>query len=211
MRTEDLISSLAQDLSPRWPLGRVFGVGAGAGVLAAGLLFAAGLGVRPDIEAALGTVRFVLKLALALALACAALGLLLPLARPGAARGGWTWALAAVPVVLGLAVLCELVAMPEATWGPRLIGRNALTCLLAIPALAAAPLACLMACLRFGAPTRPGLAGAVAGLAATGIGASFYASHCPDDSPLFVVTWYGTAAVLVTSAGFLAGRRLPRW
>ena len=40
----------------------------------------------------------------------------------------------------------------------------------------------------YGVPTRPALAGAVAGLLAGGLAASFYAAHCTDDSPLFVTT-----------------------
>jgi hypothetical protein len=65
--------------------------------------------------------------------------------------------------------------------------------------------------LRQGAPSDPGLAGALAGLVASGIGASFYAANCTDDSPLFVLAWYPIAASIVTGAGFLIGRRLLRW
>jgi hypothetical protein len=46
---------------------------------------------------------------------------------------------------------------------------------------------------------------------ASGIGASFYAANCTDDSPLFVLAWYPIAASIVTGAGFLIGRRLLRW
>ena len=54
-------------------------------------------------------------------------------------------------------------------------------------------------------------AGAVAGLAAGGIAAAIYAWHCPDDSPLFLATWYSLAIAIVVAAGFLLGRRLLRW
>ncbi len=107
-----------------------------------------------------------------------------------------------------MGLLAELLAMPEATWGTRLVGSNARICLLAIPLLAIAPLACLLAALRYGAPTRPGFAGAVAGLAASGIAATLYALHCPDDSPLFVATWYTIATAPVVLAGYTAGARL---
>jgi len=65
--------------------------------------------------------------------------------------------------------------------------------------------------LRQGAPTRPGLAGAVAGLAASGIAATFYASNCTDDSPLFVATWYPIATAMVVVVGYLIGTRALRW
>jgi hypothetical protein len=77
--------------------------------------------------------------------------------------------------------------------------------------MAAAPAAGLFAALRRAAPARPGLAGAVVGLAAGGIGAILYALTCPDDSPLFVAAWYSFAIVIVTGACSMAGRRWLRW
>lgn len=92
-----------------------------------------------------------------------------------------------------------------------MIGHNARFCLTLIPILAIGPLACIMLALRQGAPTNPGLAGAIAGLAASGIAATFYAANCTDDSPLFVMTWYPIATLIVTTAGFLIGRKALRW
>jgi hypothetical protein len=55
------------------------------------------------------------------------------------------------------------------------------------------------------------LAGAAAGLMSAGIGGLLYATHCPDDSPLFVVLWYGCATAIVVAGGALAGARVLRW
>jgi hypothetical protein len=71
--------------------------------------------------------------------------------------------------------------------------------------------ACLLAVLREGAPSSPGLAGAVAGLAASGNAATFYAANCTDDSALFVITWYPIAILMVTTAGYFIGRKLLSW
>ncbi len=57
----------------------------------------------------------------------------------------------------------------------------------------------------------PALSGALAGLAGGGLGAAVYAMHCTEDSPLFWVTWYGTAIVVVTVASTLIGSRVLRW
>ena len=77
--------------------------------------------------------------------------------------------------------------------------------------LSIGPLACILLALRQGAPTEPGRAGAVAGLVSGGIAAALYASHCTDDSPLFVATWYSLAIGVVVLAGYIAGSRLLRW
>lgn len=79
-----------------------------------------------------------------------------------------------------------------------------------IPVLALGSLACFLLALRQGAPTNPGLAGAIAGLAASGIAATFYATNCTDDSPLFVVVWYSIATAMVVAVGHLAGFRYLR-
>lgn len=110
-----------------------------------------------------------------------------------------------------LAVAVELSVLPSVSWAGRLIGSNALVCLVAIPTLAIVPLAAVLAMLRSGAPASPTLAGAAAGLLAAAAAAALYAFHCFDDSPLFVVTWYGLAALPVITLGAVAGRRLLRW
>ena len=91
------------------------------------------------------------------------------------------------------------------------MGSNALVCLIAIPTLAIAPLAVVLAILRSGAPASPALAGGAAGLLAAAAAAALYAFHCFDDSPLFVVTWYALAALPVVAVGAAAGHRLLRW
>ena len=73
------------------------------------------------------------------------------------------------------------------------------------------PLGALLIALRAGAPQSPAMAGAVAGLLAGALSAALYATHCPDDSPLFVALWYTLAVGLVTLTGALLGHRVLRW
>ena len=87
------------------------------------------------------------------------------------------------------------------------MGHNAMLCLSVIPLLALPILAAALLALRQGAPSRPALAGAVAGLLSAGLAATLYAAHCIDDSPLFVATWYTLATALVAAIGALAGAR----
>jgi hypothetical protein len=86
-----------------------------------------------------------------------------------------------------------------------------MVCLIAVPLLSVPPVAALFLAFRQGAPMRPALAGALAGLAGGGLGAAVYALHCTEDSPLFYVTWYGTAIGIVTLVATLLGARILRW
>jgi hypothetical protein len=146
----------------------------------------------PLIVFAMGTSRFPVKFAVTVPLAFAATAAMLRAAQPGASFGVRGWALAISPLILMSAVLIGIVKVPPPLWGSRMIGAHAQNCLTLIPLLSIGPLACLLLAPRR-SPTRPGLAGAIAGLAASGIAATFYATDCTDDSPLFVVVWYRLA------------------
>ncbi|MFG1397117.1 NrsF family protein [Roseixanthobacter pseudopolyaromaticivorans] len=211
MKTEDLIGVLAQDAPVAWRLSSRLALAFSLGALIATTLFALAVGVRPDLLAVGGSARFLFKFLFALALLLGAAGAVTRIGRPGVEIGPWAFLLVALPIALAFAVMVEMVVTPEALWATRLVGRNAAFCLTVIPILALAPLACLIVALRDSAPSRPGLAGAVAGLAASGIAATLYASHCPDDSPLFVAVWYSSAIAMVVAAGYLMGARFLRW
>lgn len=209
MNTDALIRALAADRAPARPVGPAVALALAGGLAAAVALFAIGLGVRADIAAAAGTPRFLLKPLEMLLLAAGGVVLLRRLARPEGAGGGRL--LLPGLLLLTAAVVGELVLVPASEWRVRLVGSNALVCLVAIPAMAAAPLALLLLALRRAAPARPALLGAAAGLAAGALAGALYAIHCPDDSPLFVAAWYGIALALTTATGSLAGRRWLRW
>lgn len=211
MKTDNLIDALVADRMPR---GKSLRWALAAALLAGGLVslvfFLATLGVRADIEAALGTWRFELKVGLVLLALALAFSLCIALSRPVAPAhpARRLLPLAALAV---LAVAIELLALPAVSWTSRLVGSNALVCLVAIPTLAIVPLATVLAILRAGAPSSPTLAGGAAGLLAAAAAAALYAFHCFDDSPLFVVTWYALAALPVVALGAVAGNRLLRW
>jgi hypothetical protein len=211
MNTDNLIDTLVADRTPR---GRPLRWALAAALLAGGVvslvLFLGILGVRADIEAALGTWRFELKVGLVLLALGLAFSLCITLSRPvmPVHPGRRLLPLAALAV---LTVAIELVVLPSASWASRPVGSNALVCLVAIPTLAIAPLVVMLTILRSGAPASPALAGGAAGLLAAATAAALYAFHCFDDSPLFVVTWYALAALPVIALGAAAGHRLLRW
>jgi hypothetical protein len=212
MKTEHLIKALVQDaVRPKMsPAQRVLGAIL-LGGLVAGTMFAFALGVRPDIGSAAETWRFVLKFALALVCVACAWWACVELARPDVrVRDVARW-IALAPALLAVAVVYELMAIPPVRWTEQAVGNYASTCMLAIPLLSIAPLIMLLIALRTGAPGVPASAGAVAGLLAGGLSAALYATHCPDDSPLFVAVWYTLAVGLVVLTGAFLGHRLLRW
>jgi hypothetical protein len=211
MTTGQLIDLLVKDLKPEWPFNRVVLLAMGVGVLIASFAFLIGVGFRADIAEAMRSWRVLLKFVLTGTLAVSMTGLLSNLGRPNGAIEGWSWGAAAAPVMLVCAIAVELVTEPEAKWLARLVGHNSRTCLTVIPLLSVGPLLCFFAALRTGAPRAPGFAGAVAGVAASGISATFYTANCTDDSPLFVATWYPLAILLVSAIGCFGGRLLLRW
>ena len=211
MKTDDLIKAMAADHQTGVKVSDAVRLALLAGALIAGLAFFATLGFRPDVEQAVRTARFLFKFVVTLSLAATAAAIVLRIGRPGVPLAGWPWALAAVGLVLAAAVAVELYVTPQSAWAAKWIGTNASHCLTVIPLLSVPTLAGLLVALRRGAPAHPASAGALTGLASVGIAATYYASNCTDDSPLFVATWYSLAAIIVVAVGAVAGARLLRW
>ncbi|MGO9422639.1 NrsF family protein [Roseiarcus sp.] len=212
MKTSELIAALAADPVPEpVHLGRRLAAAVALGLVGALVLYGLVVGPRPDFAEALGTIRFDLKFVDALALALPSLLLLLRLMRPDAKAGALALWLFAPLVLLAAAVVAELIVVPQDEWLPRLVGQNMRYCTTMIPMMAAPILAALIVALRAGAPQHPGWTGALAGAAAAGLASFLYASHCPDDSPLFVATWYPLATLVCAAAGAWAGRRFLAW
>ena len=211
MTTGQLIDLIVKDLKPEWSFNRIVLFAMGMGILIAATAFLVGVGFRADIAEAMRSWRFLLKFGLTGTLAVSMTGMLANLGRPNGAIGGWGWGAAVAPLMLVCAIAIELMTEPEAKWLVRLVGHNSRTCLTVIPLLSVGPLLCFFAALRTGAPRAPGFAGAIAGVAASGIGATLYAANCNDDSPLFVAIWYPLAIFMVSAAGSFGGRLLLRW
>jgi hypothetical protein len=211
VKTDDLIDLLAKDSDRPWGFRSMLAGAVAGGIIVAAILFFIGIGFRPDIFEAVKSNRFQFKFVVTVSLAVSAIFVAQSVGRPGGSLAHRGLALAIAPALLACAAAVELLVLPENQWMPHLVGHNARYCLTLIPLLSIGPLACLLAALREGAPSSPGLAGAVAGLAASGIAATFYAANCTDDSALFVITWYPIATLIVTTAGYLIGRTLLRW
>ena len=212
MQTEQLIRTLAADnLHRARPVGFVLAMALLAAAPVSVAMFLATLGVRPDVMTAMHNPFFDLKFVVTLALAISAIVVSLHLSRPEASLKGWAWLLLIPAAILAAGIASEMMMPQRLPMMTRLIGSNSRVCMTAIPLMSLPLLAAALIGLRHGAPARPAVAGAIAGLLSAGLAATLYASHCPDNSPLFVATWYTIATAMVTAVGALAGSRVLRF
>jgi hypothetical protein len=206
MKTDQFITLLSQDAGTRVPDSRAALLRwLPLGVLASLIAFLTILGIRQDLSSAVQATAVKLSFGVLLA-ATAGLGAI-ALSRPDAP--GMRHALPAGAAALFLA----LVLVFDRSWMGLSAGTppTILKCLIAIPLLAALPLAAFLAALRQGAVVQPALAGALAGLASAGIAILSYGLNCYEDSPLFIALWYGAAAMITAAIGAAAARKVLVW
>ena len=212
MDTDRLVRTLAADNAHHErPVGLVLAMAMLAAAPFSLAMFFMELGIRPDVMTAMRNPFFDLKFLVTLALALPAIAIAVHLSRPEVSLRGWAWLLLIPLGLLGIGIAVEMMTPQRLPMMTRLVGSNSRVCLMAIPLLSLPLLAAALIGLRHGAPARPALAGAIAGLLSAGLAATLYASHCTDDSPMFVATWYTLATALVTAIGALAGSRLLRF
>lgn len=212
MDTDRLLLALAADNDHRpQPVRTQLAVALLIAMPVAAAMMLVTIGLRPDFMAAMRNPFFDLKFVITLALAIPAIVISLHLSRPEAVLGRWVWLLLLSPFILVGAIIAEMMMPQRSPMMTRMMGKGSILCtasisLLSLPILGAALLA-----LRQGAPSRPAFVGALAGLMSSGLAATVYATHCTDDSPLFVAVWYTIATVAVTALGAFAGARVLRY
>ena len=212
MKTDDLIRRLSTDQPPpQRPAGQSLVMATLLAIVCAAGVMVLLTGPRPDFMAALGTWRFDMKFVVTLTLATSAFFLLRRAIYPEGFDKAPLWIILAAPALLAASVAYELAVLPASAWRSAQIGTNWFHCLALVPVFGFLPLILALWGIRQGAPARPALTGFLAGMLAGGLGAAAYAANCPDDSPLFVVTWYPVGILALGALGALAGRRVLRW
>jgi hypothetical protein len=214
MSTSDLIDRLVADHAAQpapKPVAHHLVMAIAGGLVISATLLLMTLGVRPEIMTALGTWRFDLKLGGSLLLVITASWVALRLSRPTTRSLLAMPALLVPALLLSGAVVYELITIPASAWPSLAMGANGVMCVANIMALSAIPLVAAIYALRLGAPMSPAVLGAVGGLLAGALGATVFATHCTDDSPLFVATWYVLAIGLMSMVGLVIGRHALRW
>src|SRR3982074_55553 len=170
METDQIIRTLAADNAHRArPVGFVLALALLAAAPVSAAMFFAELGVRPDVMTAMRNPFFDLKFAVTLALAISAIAVSLHLSRPEASLRGFGWMLLGPAGLLVSGISGEMMRPQRLPVMTRLMGRNSMVCLTAIPAMSLPLLAAALFGLRHGAPTRPAGARALAGLGSGGV------------------------------------------
>jgi hypothetical protein len=212
MDTDQLIRTLAADNARlAQPVGVVLALTLLAAAPLSIAMFFMMLGVRSDIMTAMHNPFFDLKFVVTLALAISAVIVSLHLSRPEALLRRWVLLLLIPVGILAAGIGSEMMLPQRLPMMTRLVGHNSRVCMTVIPLMSMPLLAGSLIGLRNGAPSRPAVAGAIAGMMSAGLAATLYASHCTDDSPLFVLTWYSVATAVVAAIGALAGSRVLRY
>ena len=162
-------------------------------------------GLRPHFAAADHRAALVYKLVSVLLLALGGLVLAARSALPGSRL---TFAV----LLPGIIVLAFRAATDHS--GLSVFGNSNISvygCMTVILGASVLPLAILLSVLRIGAPTRPALAGAIAGLLSGALGATAWALACRNDAGLFVAIWYPLAILIMAALGAAIGRRALAW
>lgn len=213
MKTDDLITMLAQDAAP--PPGpsveRRAWAGLALGFVGALVLYLLVLGPRPDLLGHMADPLVLAKMGLPLALFALALVLAMRTARPGAGAGRTGWIVWAVPALAVLLFGWSFAVTPPAERWRDFIGHSIPICLPAITVLSLPMTAGLLAAFRRGAPVHLRRTGAMAGLAAAGLSTVIYSTFCTEDSPLFYATWYSLGILASAAIGAWAAGRWLRW
>ncbi|QGZ58714.1 DUF1109 domain-containing protein [Paraburkholderia acidiphila] len=213
MKTDDLIDLLATGdarvdrKAARLRFARALLLGFAGSVVLMSVVF----GVRRDLMSVMHTPIFWVKLAFPLCVAAASALAVSRLGRPGQ-RGGYAWALVALPFVAVLALAwLALSDAASAQRVPLVLGHTWRTCPFNIVLLSVPTFAAVFWAVRDLAPTRLRVAGAAAGLFASALATIAYCLHCPEMSPAFWSVWYVIGMLLPAGIGAWLGPRLLRW
>jgi hypothetical protein len=213
MKTDELIQSLVGEAQPVRPMASPLKQAAALVLcaVAASLLGAWLLGMRPDLAERLVERRFLMintMLLLTLAGAALALG---TLAVPGRRRfkAQIAFALILLAAVIGM-FLMRWPWLHGVAWGAW-FGVGAY-CTARTLLLGALPAAAGFWMHRHGAPMHPAVSGGLIGAAAGSQGANAMGWACEIDEPLHVLVWHFLLpSALLAVLGVWAGRRWLRW
>lgn len=213
MKTEELVNMLATGLEATKvrPLSNRYATALTMGSGVAVLLMLSLLHIRSDLTQAVLLPMFWLKLGFVASLVVVSLFAAMRLSRPGARVKVLPVAVAA-PFLLMWAIAAWMLIAADPEQRMRMfLGDTWKVCPFLIAMLSTPIFAGVMWAMKGLAPTRPRMAGAVAGLLAGATAALVYCLHCPEIEAPFIAFWYVLGMLIPVGAGALLGGVLLRW
>jgi hypothetical protein len=213
MKTRDLVTRLASDISPveRNAVPKLLNRALMLGLASSTVLLVALYGVRSDMPELILTTMFWVRLVFPLAIIAAAMKLAERLGRPGAPLK-FAWFAVALPIVtMLLAAGSILMATPPGYRLQLMLGTTWRTTTASVVVLSFPSLTAMMHAMKQLAPTRLALAGAGAGLLAGAQGLLVYSLYCSEMAVPFWGVWYVLAIAITTVIGAAIAPHCLRW
>jgi hypothetical protein len=210
MKTDDLISRIAEDAAPvrRLPSPVLRTALWMAIALPSVLLIIFIMSPRPDLGERFTEPNFVIEITMAFATSVTAAFAAFSAIVPGSAR--WPRWLVLLPLAVWLGSLGQGCIRILLNSGTLSIGWDWI-CIPAISMVGAIPAFAMLWMLRRGAPLYPCMTVALGALSATALGAFGLRFFHPQDASIMVLLWqFGTVAMLTALAG-CSGRRILFW
>jgi hypothetical protein len=213
MKTRDLVTRLASDISPieRNAVPKLLNRALMLGLVGSTVLLVALYGVRSDMPELILTTMFWVRLVFPLAIIAAAMKLAERLGRPGAPLK-FAWFAVALPIVtMLLAAGSILMATPPGYRLQLVLGTTSRTTTASVVMLSLPSLIAMMHAMKQLAPTRLALAGAGTGLLAGAQGLLVYSLYCSEMAMPFWGVWYVLAIAITTAIGAAIAPHFLRW
>ena len=213
MKTRDLVTRLASDISPveRNAVPKLLNRALMLGLAGSTVLLVALYGVRSDMPQLILTTMFWVRLVFPLAIIAAAMKLAERLGRPGAPLK-FAWLAVTLPIVtMLLAAGSILMATPPGYRLQLMLGTTWRTTTASVVVLSFPSLTAMMHAMKQLAPTRLALAGAGAGLLAGAQGLLVYSLYCSEMAVPFWGVWYVLAIAITTAIGAAIAPHCLRW
>ncbi len=210
--TDTFIDNLVSELEPVRPLSQAGGLSRAAmAILAATVIAAFGIGLRPDLLAGKLDPVFLLSSGLFLLLTCAASFSVIQMSRPqvGNHQTGWLWATAMAALLPASALLTALVSLAKGN--TMVVGLSGWNCMAMGAALGLILAVMLTAWLRRGAPTSPQRAGLLIGIASGSAGIFAFSLHCTHNDIGHIGLWHGLAVAVNAGLGRLVIPSAIKW
>lgn len=210
--SDELIAKLVTDLAPVSPhalkkrLVHVVGIG----VLGATVALLASFAIRSNSQT-VSVVAFIAKFAYSVGVMAMLIVALEQIARPGGRISEPLRVIGAIFVIMVFLAVAQLGYSPPTSYRFLILGYSSVICPFLIAAFGLPAFGANIWFLRRAAPTRPRLAGFIAGACAGATGAWVYSWACIENGIPFITIWYTLGILLSGLLGCFFGKLLLRW